>query len=62
MAADTKMLGQFDLVGLPPVPRGVPRIEVTFDINANGIVNVTPRTRTRAPARSSRSAPRLPAA
>jgi len=41
MAADNKMLGQFDLVGLPPAPRGVPQIEVTFDIDANGIVNVS---------------------
>jgi molecular chaperone DnaK len=41
MAADNKMLGQFDLVGLPPSPRGVPQIEVTFDIDANGIVNVS---------------------
>ena len=41
MAADNKVLGQFDLVGLPPAPRGVPQIEVTFDIDANGIVNVT---------------------
>ena len=40
MAADNKMLGQFDLVGLPPAPRGVPQIEVTFDIDANGIVQV----------------------
>src|SRR5712692_2392603 len=40
MASDNKMLGQFDLVGLPPAPRGVPQIEVTFDIDANGIVNV----------------------
>jgi molecular chaperone DnaK len=40
MAADNKLLGQFDLVGLPPSPRGVPQIEVTFDIDANGIVNV----------------------
>src|SRR6187200_2091746 len=40
MAADNKMLGQFDLVGIPPSPRGVPQIEVTFDIDANGIVNV----------------------
>ena len=40
MAADNKMLGQFDLVGLPPAPRGVPQVEVTFDIDANGIVNV----------------------
>jgi molecular chaperone DnaK len=41
MAADNKMLGQFDLVGLPPAPRGTPQIEVTFDIDANGIVHVT---------------------
>merc|ERR1712039_933559 len=41
MAADNKMLGQFDLVGLPPAPRGVPQIEVGFDIDANGIVNVS---------------------
>jgi molecular chaperone DnaK len=40
MAADNKLLGQFDLVGLPPAPRGVPQVEVTFDIDANGIVNV----------------------
>src|SRR5712664_2068443 len=40
MASDNKMLGQFDLVGLPPAPRGMPQIEVTFDIDANGIVNV----------------------
>jgi molecular chaperone DnaK len=41
MAADNKMLGQFDLMGLPPAPRGVPQVEVTFDIDANGIVSVT---------------------
>ena len=41
MAADNKPLGQFDLVGIPPAPRGQPQIEVTFDIDANGIVNVT---------------------
>merc|ERR1712139_589349 len=40
MASDNKVLGQFDLVGIPPAPRGVPQIEVTFDIDANGIVNV----------------------
>ncbi|MGC1710873.1 MAG: molecular chaperone DnaK [Methyloceanibacter sp.] len=40
MAADNKLLGQFDLVGIPPAPRGIPQIEVTFDIDANGIVNV----------------------
>jgi molecular chaperone DnaK len=43
MAADNKLLGQFDLVGIPPAPRGMPQIEVTFDIDANGIVNVTAR-------------------
>src|SRR6476646_3528944 len=43
MAADNKMLGQFDLVGIPPAPRGVPQIEVTFDIDANGIVHVSAR-------------------
>ncbi|HEX6219315.1 MAG TPA: Hsp70 family protein, partial [Sphingomicrobium sp.] len=41
MAGDNKLLGQFDLVGIPPAPRGVPQIEVTFDIDANGIVHVT---------------------
>ncbi|UYY59923.1 molecular chaperone DnaK [Sphingomonas sp. S2-65] len=41
MAADNKMLGQFDLIGIPPAPRGVPQIEVTFDIDANGLVNVS---------------------
>jgi len=41
MASDNKLLGQFDLVGLPPAPRGVPQVEVTFDIDANGIVNVS---------------------
>src|SRR5881397_3053505 len=41
MAGDNKMLGQFDLVGIPPAPRGVPQVEVTFDIDANGIVNVS---------------------
>ncbi|MDB5587955.1 MAG: molecular chaperone DnaK [Devosia sp.] len=40
MAQDNKILGQFDLVGIPPAPRGVPQVEVTFDIDANGIVNV----------------------
>jgi len=43
MAADNKILGQFDLVGIPPAPRGVPQVEVTFDIDANGIVNVSAR-------------------
>ncbi|HRH19654.1 MAG TPA: molecular chaperone DnaK [Brevundimonas sp.] len=41
MASDNKMLGQFDLMGIPPAPRGMPQVEVTFDIDANGIVNVT---------------------
>ena len=41
MAADNKLLGQFDLVGLPPAPRGMPQVEVAFDIDANGIVNVS---------------------
>merc|ERR1719373_404402 len=40
MAADNKLLGQFDLLGIPPAPRGVPQIEVSFDIDANGVVNV----------------------
>ena len=40
MAADNKLLGQFDLVGIPPAPRGMPQVEVTFDIDANGIVHV----------------------
>merc|ERR1719487_2302519 len=41
MAADNQLMGQFDLVGIPPAPRGVPQIEVTFDIDANGICNVS---------------------
>jgi molecular chaperone DnaK len=41
MAADNKLLGQFDLMGIPPAPRGMPQIEVTFDIDANGIVQVS---------------------
>lgn len=43
MASDNKILGQFTLVGIPPAPRGVPQIEVTFDIDANGIVHVSAR-------------------
>lgn len=43
MAGDNKLLGQFSLVGIPPAPRGVPQIEVTFDIDANGIVHVSAR-------------------
>jgi molecular chaperone DnaK len=46
MAADNKLLAQFDLVGIPPAPRGVPQIEVTFDIDANGIVNVSAKDKT----------------
>merc|ERR1712186_288324 len=45
MAADNKLLGQFELVGIPPAPLGVPQIEVTFDIDANGIVNVSARNK-----------------
>jgi len=45
MAADNRLLGVFQLVGIPPAPRGVPQIEVTFDIDANGILNVTARDR-----------------
>ena len=41
MAADNKLIGNFDLVGIPPAPRGVPQVEVSFDIDANGIVNVS---------------------
>jgi molecular chaperone DnaK len=64
MAADNKLLGQFDLVGIPPAPRGVPQIEVTFDIDANGIVHVgakdlgtgrSSRSRSRPPAGSART-------
>jgi molecular chaperone DnaK len=46
MAADNKLLGQFDLMGIPPAPRGMPQIEVTFDIDANGIVNVSANHKT----------------
>jgi molecular chaperone DnaK len=45
MAADNKILGQFDLMGIPPAPRGMPQIEVTFDIDANGIVNVSAKVK-----------------
>lgn len=41
MASDKKQLGEFELVGIPPAPRGMPQIEVTFDIDANGIVTVS---------------------
>jgi len=52
MAVDNKLLGQFDLVGIPVAPRGVPQIEVTFDIDANGIVHVAAKDL--APARNNR--------
>ena len=54
MAADNKMLGQFDLVGIPPAPRGVPQVEVTFDIDANGIVHVTAKDKATAKEQSIR--------
>jgi molecular chaperone DnaK len=54
MAQDNKMLGQFDLVGIPPAPRGVPQIEVTFDIDANGIVHVTAKDKATAKEQSIR--------
>ena len=47
MAADNKMLGQFELEGIPPAPRGVPQVEVTFDIDANGIVHVSAKDKVR---------------
>lgn len=47
MAADNKALGQFELVGIPPSPRGMPQIEVTFDIDANGIVHVSAKDKVR---------------
>ncbi|HXV00207.1 MAG TPA: molecular chaperone DnaK [Caulobacteraceae bacterium] len=54
LAADNKLLGQFDLVGIPPAPRGVPQVEVTFDIDANGIVNVSARDKATAKEQSIR--------
>ena len=54
MAADNKLLGQFDLVGLPPAPRGVPQVEVTFDIDANGIVHVSAKDKATAKEQSIR--------
>jgi molecular chaperone DnaK len=54
MAHDNKMLGQFDLVGIPPAPRGIPQVEVTFDIDANGIVNVSARDKATAKEQSIR--------
>lgn len=59
MTADNKLLAQFDLVGIPAAPRGMPQIEVTFDIDANGIVNVSAKTRR--PAKNRPSAFSLPA-
>ncbi|MEO8813083.1 MAG: molecular chaperone DnaK [Caulobacteraceae bacterium] len=54
MATDNKILGQFDLVGIPPAPRGIPQVEVTFDIDANGIVNVSARDKATAKEQSIR--------
>jgi len=54
LAAHNKLLGQFDLVGIPPAPRGVPQVEVTFDIDANGIVNVQARDKATAKEQSIR--------
>ena len=54
MAADNKMLGQFDLVGIPPAPRGMPQVEVTFDIDANGIVHVSAKDKATAKEQSIR--------
>ncbi|MBA3811290.1 MAG: molecular chaperone DnaK [Caulobacteraceae bacterium] len=54
MAGDNKLLGQFDLVGIPPAPRGMPQVEVTFDIDANGIVNVSARDKATAKEQSIR--------
>lgn len=47
MATDNKILGQFELEGIPPAPRGLPQIEVTFDIDANGIVHVSAKDKVR---------------
>ena len=60
MAADNRLLGRFNLEGIEPAPRGMPQIEVTFDIDANGIL--TSRPRTRRPARKRRSASKARAA
>jgi molecular chaperone DnaK len=54
MAQDNKLLGQFDLVGIPPAPRGMPQIEVTFDIDANGIVHVSAKDKATAKEQSIR--------
>jgi len=58
MAADNKLLGQFDLMGIPPAPRGMPQIEVAFDIDANGIVHVTAKDKATNKARKPRPTPR----
>ena len=55
MAGDNRVLGKFILDGIPPAPRGVPQVEVTFDIDANGILNVTARIRRRTKSRRSPS-------
>ena len=57
MAADNKLLGEFNLEGIAPAPRGLPQIEVTFDIDANGILHVSAKDK--APARKTRSRLRL---
>ena len=56
MAKDNKVLGRFNLVGIPPAPRGVPQIEVTFDIDANGIVNVNAKDKGTGKEQQSKSA------
>ena len=58
MAGDNNTLGKFHLVGIPPAPRGVPQVEVTFDIDANGIVNVTAKDRATGGSKRSLSAHR----
>jgi molecular chaperone DnaK len=60
MANDNKSLGRFDLVGIPSAPRGIPQIEVTFDIDANGILQFQPKTK--APERNNRSRSTAPEA
>jgi molecular chaperone DnaK (HSP70) len=58
MASDNKTLGRFNLDGIPPAPRGVPQIEVTFDIDANGIVHVSAKDKEPSPLRS-RASPQV---
>lgn len=59
MTEDNNLLGQFELTGIPPAPRGVPQVEVTFDIDANGILNVSaveaPANKTKSPSPMTRS-------